>query len=89
MESSSTGKLPPSSTDTDTKESVARGVLSPANSSSKREKRCETCPGCLKTDDCLKCVYCKDMKKYGGSGKQKQTCISRKCVMVCPFAANW
>lgn len=39
----------------------------------RRRVRCKTCDACL-GDDCKVCVYCKDMVKYGGPGKMKQTC---------------
>ena len=37
------------------------------------------CTGCLSTD-CGSCVCCKDMKKFGGTGKKKKGCLKRKCV---------
>lgn len=40
----------------------------------KRRPRCGHCEGCL-ASNCTKCVYCKDMKKYGGPGKMKQCCM--------------
>ena len=30
--------------------------------------------------DCKLCVYCKDMTKYGGPGRMKQTCEKRRCL---------
>ena len=30
--------------------------------------------------DCKNCVYCKDMTKYGGPGRMKQTCEKRRCL---------
>jgi len=44
-----------------------------------RRIRCKQCDACLR-DDCMECTYCKDMKKYGGPGTMKQTCILRKCL---------
>ncbi len=32
------------------------------------------------TNDCGSCVYCKDMKKFGGPGKKKRKCAKRKCT---------
>ena len=37
------------------------------------------CEGCLRTD-CGTCIYCKDMKRFGGPGKKKKGCIKRICV---------
>ncbi|KAG7166224.1 histone-lysine N-methyltransferase trithorax-like, partial [Homarus americanus] len=39
---------------------------------------CNKCPGCT-TPNCLKCVNCLDMKKYGGPGTKKKPCVMRKC----------
>lgn len=43
------------------------------------DKMCRQCEGCLK-DNCGACIYCKDMKKFGGQGKWKKKCIQRKCI---------
>ena len=29
--------------------------------------------------DCGQCSHCRDMRKFGGSGKSKQACINRRC----------
>lgn len=39
----------------------------------RRRVRCRNCEACLGSD-CRACQYCKDMIKYGGPGKMKQTC---------------
>jgi len=39
----------------------------------KRMTRCGDCSGCNAVN-CRVCVYCLDMKKYGGPGKMKQCC---------------
>ena len=36
-----------------------------------RKKRCGYCPGCIATD-CGVCVYCKDMRTFGGTGCKKK-----------------
>ena len=41
--------------------------------------RCKKCDGC-KRQDCGLCIYCVDMKKFGGPGKKKQACLGRKCT---------
>ena len=41
--------------------------------------KCMQCEGCLRTD-CGTCIYCKDMKRFGGPGKKKKGCIKRICV---------
>jgi len=45
----------------------------------RRRVRCKTCEACL-GGDCKQCVYCKDMTKYGGPGRMKQTCEKRRCL---------
>ena len=34
----------------------------------------------VSSKDCKLCVYCKDMTKYGGPGRMKQTCEKRRCL---------
>ena len=44
--------------------------------------RCGSCYACKKPD-CRKCLFCRDMKKYGGKGVKKQSCIERPhCVKM-------
>ena len=50
----------------------------------RRRVRCKTCEACI-GGDCKNCVYCKDMTKYGGPGKMKQTCEKvRKINLILP-----
>jgi len=42
----------------------------------KLSRRCGVCRPCL-VGDCRVCVYCLDMKKYGGKGVKKQKCLYR------------
>ena len=44
-----------------------------------RRIRCHQCANCLR-DNCRACLHCIDMKKYGGPGTLKQTCIRRNCL---------
>ena len=44
----------------------------------KWKSRCGNCSGCA-AKECGTCHFCKDMKKYGGSGRLKKACIQRKC----------
>ncbi|XP_052799736.1 lysine-specific demethylase 2A-like [Mya arenaria] len=50
-----------------------------AAGSRRRRVRCKQCEPCTR-DDCLECNFCKDMRKYGGPGTAKQSCISRQCL---------
>ncbi|KAH9514989.1 Lysine-specific demethylase 2B [Bulinus truncatus] len=45
----------------------------------RRRTRCKQCEACTRTE-CGECTFCKDMKKFGGPGRMKQTCISRQCM---------
>uniref|UniRef100_A0AAR2L112 [histone H3]-dimethyl-L-lysine(36) demethylase n=1 Tax=Pygocentrus nattereri TaxID=42514 RepID=A0AAR2L112_PYGNA len=54
----------------------------PASSMSvlrRRRVRCKRCEACLRTE-CGDCNFCRDMKKFGGPGKLKQTCVLRQCL---------
>lgn len=44
-----------------------------------RRKRCNACENCL-AQECGSCLHCKDMIKFGGSGKSKQACVKRNCL---------
>ena len=48
-----------------------------------RRGRCLNCPSCLR-ENCRECMYCRDMKKYGGPGNMKQTCMKRRCERIFP-----
>jgi len=45
----------------------------------KRKRMCGNCDACLR-DDCGKCVYCKDMVKFGGKSLLRQKFLLRKCL---------
>ncbi|XP_066534801.1 lysine (K)-specific demethylase 2Aa isoform X2 [Hoplias malabaricus] len=54
----------------------------PASSMSvlrRRRVRCKRCEACLRAE-CGECNFCRDMKKFGGPGKLKQTCVLRQCL---------
>uniref|UniRef100_A0A8C7FX57 [histone H3]-dimethyl-L-lysine(36) demethylase n=1 Tax=Oncorhynchus kisutch TaxID=8019 RepID=A0A8C7FX57_ONCKI len=54
----------------------------PASSMSvlrRRRVRCKRCEACVRTE-CGDCNFCRDMKKFGGPGKLKQTCVLRQCL---------
>ncbi|XP_038053826.1 lysine-specific demethylase 2B-like isoform X2 [Patiria miniata] len=50
-----------------------------SNGIRRRRTRCRKCENCL-SDDCRDCHFCKDMKKYGGPGRMKQSCVARQCL---------
>ena len=50
---------------------------------SKRIHRCKKCDGCNQ-EDCGDCLTCRDMLKFGGTGKLKQACLHRKCEAPIP-----
>ena len=41
----------------------------------KRGVRCMKCPACLRTEDCARCEFCLDKKKFGGPNIKKQACM--------------
>lgn len=43
--------------------------------------RCKRCEACMRPE-CGDCNFCRDMKKFGGPGKLKQTCVLRQCLSV-------
>ncbi|XP_030756300.1 DNA (cytosine-5)-methyltransferase 1-like [Sitophilus oryzae] len=43
-----------------------------------KKQRCGVCEACM-SPDCGECNFCKDMLKFGGPGRMKQSCKSRKC----------
>ncbi|XP_076831629.1 lysine (K)-specific demethylase 2Aa isoform X3 [Brachyhypopomus gauderio] len=56
--------------------------MKPASSMSvlrRRRVRCKRCEACLRSE-CGDCNFCRDMKKFGGPGKLKQTCVLRQCL---------
>ena len=44
--------------------------------------RCGECEACMTYTDCRKCRFCKDMPKYGGTGRLRQKCIRRQCLKL-------
>ncbi|CAG5136102.1 unnamed protein product [Candidula unifasciata] len=57
---------------------VLKGSVS-SSSVRKRRTRCKKCEACTRTE-CGECTFCRDMKKFGGPGRMKQTCFSRQCM---------
>ncbi|KAI4893783.1 hypothetical protein NFI96_033972, partial [Prochilodus magdalenae] len=60
---------------------VPRPVKPPSSISALRRRRvrCKRCEACLRTE-CGDCTYCRDMRKFGGPGRLKKTCILRQCL---------
>ncbi|XP_015787809.1 lysine-specific demethylase 2A [Tetranychus urticae] len=67
---------------------LAGGKNNPLNDSARRRRtRCKKCEACLRAD-CGDCHFCRDMKKFGGPGRMKQSCIARQCLApVLPHTA--
>nr|XP_040050819.1 lysine (K)-specific demethylase 2Ba isoform X2 [Gasterosteus aculeatus aculeatus] len=70
---------------------TSSAVKLPSNRTSsgarRRRTRCRKCEACLRTE-CGECHFCKDMKKFGGPGRMKQSCIMRQCIApVLPHTA--
>uniref|UniRef100_A0A671N9G2 [histone H3]-dimethyl-L-lysine(36) demethylase n=1 Tax=Sinocyclocheilus anshuiensis TaxID=1608454 RepID=A0A671N9G2_9TELE len=45
----------------------------------RRRVRCKRCEACLRTE-CGDCNYCRDMRKFGGPGRLKKSCVLRQCL---------
>ncbi|XP_005090385.1 lysine-specific demethylase 2A [Aplysia californica] len=56
-----------------------KGSGASSSSIRRRRTRCKQCEACTRSE-CGECTFCKDMKKFGGPGRMKQTCISRQCM---------
>lgn len=56
-------------------------AASSATGPRRRRTRCKKCEAC-KQADCGECSFCKDMVKFGGPGRAKQTCVMRQCLQV-------
>ncbi|KAM4632170.1 F-box/LRR-repeat protein 19 [Discoglossus pictus] len=53
----------------------------------RRRTRCRRCEACVRSE-CGECHFCKDMKKFGGPGRMKQSCLKRQCTApVLPHTA--
>lgn len=47
---------------------------------SKSARKCGECNSCARTEDCGRCDFCKDMRKFGGENKLRQKCRLRQCT---------
>uniref|UniRef100_A0A0B7AL79 CXXC-type zinc finger protein 1 n=1 Tax=Arion vulgaris TaxID=1028688 RepID=A0A0B7AL79_9EUPU len=47
---------------------------------SRMTRRCGDCSACHRSEDCGRCDFCKDMKKFGGTNKLRQKCRLRQCT---------
>ncbi|XP_069550638.1 lysine-specific demethylase 2A [Brachyistius frenatus] len=45
----------------------------------RRRVRCKRCAACCRKE-CGTCQYCHDMRKFGGPGRMKKSCIMRQCL---------
>ena len=43
-------------------------------------RKCGECTACKVKEDCGKCDYCLDMRKFGGPNKKRQKCRLRQCL---------
>lgn len=46
----------------------------------KSTRQCGECTACYLTEDCGRCDFCKDMRKFGGPNKIRQKCRKRQCL---------
>lgn len=68
-------------------EADASGDYSPVTNAQKLTKaaqranrRCGECEACKRSDDCGKCDFCLDMKKFGGPNRIRQKCRYKQCL---------
>ncbi|XP_043311269.1 jmjC domain-containing histone demethylation protein 1-like [Cervus canadensis] len=61
----------------------------PGAGARRRRTRCRRCRACVRTE-CGDCHFCRDMKKFGGPGRMKQSCLLRQCTapLLCWCAAS-
>uniref|UniRef100_A0A3P8SVQ5 [histone H3]-dimethyl-L-lysine(36) demethylase n=1 Tax=Amphiprion percula TaxID=161767 RepID=A0A3P8SVQ5_AMPPE len=45
----------------------------------RRRVRCKRCAACCRKE-CGNCQYCYDMRKFGGPGRMKKSCVMRQCL---------
>ncbi|KAM9849998.1 lysine-specific demethylase 2A [Aulostomus maculatus] len=45
----------------------------------RRRVRCKYCAACRRKE-CGTCQYCHDMRKFGGPGRMKKSCVMRQCL---------
>lgn len=50
------------------------------NKRRKSTRQCGECTACYMTEDCGRCDFCKDMRKFGGPNKIRQKCRKRQCL---------
>uniref|UniRef100_A0A4W4G029 [histone H3]-dimethyl-L-lysine(36) demethylase n=1 Tax=Electrophorus electricus TaxID=8005 RepID=A0A4W4G029_ELEEL len=58
---------------------VRLGCMRGSSGSRRRRTRCRRCEACVRVE-CGLCHFCRDMKKFGGPGRMKQSCILRQCI---------
>ena len=63
------------------KPKAAKGASGSSSTIRRRRTRCKKCEPCTRSE-CGECTFCKDMRKFGGPGRMKQTCVSRQCMAV-------
>jgi hypothetical protein len=60
----------------------------PGAGARRRRTRCRRCRACVRTE-CGDCHFCRDMKKFGGPGRMKQSCLLRQCTAVSSVLPCW
>ncbi|XP_015376816.1 PREDICTED: jmjC domain-containing histone demethylation protein 1 [Diuraphis noxia] len=65
--------------DMNAKVKISRKTASGTGGPRRRRTRCKKCEAC-KQADCGECSFCRDMVKFGGPGRAKQTCVMRQCL---------
>ncbi|KAK4469049.1 hypothetical protein MN116_007513 [Schistosoma mekongi] len=63
-------------------ELVSATPIPKKRSGSPRLRPCGNCTGCSIQEDCGKCEYCRDRRKFGGPNKMRQKCRLRQCTGI-------
>ncbi|GAA6065457.1 histone-lysine N-methyltransferase 2B isoform X5, partial [Tachysurus ichikawai] len=71
-----------SHSETESADSVEQRPVNKHKAFGLRQRRCSSCKGCCREEDCGTCVFCLDKPKYGGPNKKRQSCIYRKCLKI-------
>lgn len=58
-----------------TKRSIKRSI----SAIRRRRVRCKRCAACRRRE-CGSCQFCHDMRKFGGPGRMKKSCVMRQCL---------
>lgn len=65
-----------------------KSEAAPPSGRQKRRMACGSCVACLRKN-CGTCMFCRDMRKFGGPCRLKQKCVMRRCLVVSARKKQW